>query len=850
MTAEDKEIAKNIFSKVLAKYSSPAVDKGNPQVDTISKEPLSKQCGQDGVPVPRSSVEKVPNIVHSLPTAASEPSTGGSETSVARALMGNEVSHSLPGSTTRSSRPSATGARRKSTRLENLPCPVCQMTPFHLRYRCPVIIAGPDSIRKRLEELESQDAERYKDLIGELERMIVSRSNASGRTRTSNVNPDSASSSITGHSEQQTRSDASDHSADHPPQTKILTHGSITDERRSREDESPSDDSYEESEVTILPITKDQPTLRLSPPCANINLDEIVNGPVGLPHSLDDIIDAVIDEEANTDGTEMEQVELDEEDEDEGFDAKFRRFSRRLAKDMPSSEEEESEDDDIEEISGAQFGTSHQDPLEALSFQAMTNGDTTSDVDENNLEFTEGLAAVLNSAASMNGRGKKSAENEPSNDVVRPSTSSQPNNGSSQSSKKANTGPVTAKSATVDSIDSTMPPPEDTNLRASVERQKQIVTDRDPIQPAEDFSVIEKAPRTSLVGRMRTRNATKASLLAATEAVPLRTSQVRGKGGPQTKQNDSTTPGSRQKPTTNPEPSPAPPANPATSDTSEAVGPSATQDKASRIGAEKPDTRAKTLASKAEALASTVTEKGRRKSTGKAARPVVVIPSAPLRRVPSQPPPPSLDKWATLSSAHDDDSVADQLHSSSQTEQENVVASGDKDVAESADAPVIEQASDAADTVPENPLFLPSESQTPFPYSQWKGNATQEVSAGNDETPAVISLGSESETEKAVKSRKPPRRRSSISYRSLTDIAKQKALFSAPASSPATHISQRSTQPSNNGRLGNLGRKHALAEEDEEEEEGSDSDSSQDDKASHIPKARLAGATVRSQKAR
>jgi hypothetical protein len=191
-----------------------------------------------------------------------------------------------------------------------------------------------------------------------------------------------------------------------------------------------------------------------------------------------------------------------------------------------------------------------------------------------------------------------------------------------------------------------------------------------------------------------------------------------------------------------------------------------------------------------------------------------------------------LDKWATLSSAHDDDSVADELHSSSQAEQEAAAAAEKNAIG----TPVPEQPSDVADAGSQNPLFLPSDSQMPFPYSQWKDGATQEAASAKHQE--VVAVSSESDEEKRAKIKTPARRRASISYRSLTDLTKQKTLFPV-FSSPAQQRGQV------NRRLGKAAWRNELAQE---EEEGSDSDSSEDASDSHIPKARLASANVRSQK--
>ena len=52
------------------------------------------------------------------------------------------------------------------------PCPVCLERPFHVRYKCPIVLQGSDAIQKRLDELKQSNPRDHKHLIEELEGLL------------------------------------------------------------------------------------------------------------------------------------------------------------------------------------------------------------------------------------------------------------------------------------------------------------------------------------------------------------------------------------------------------------------------------------------------------------------------------------------------------------------------------------------------------------------------------------------------------------------------------------------------------------------------------------------------------
>ncbi|KAJ7647174.1 hypothetical protein FB45DRAFT_191152 [Roridomyces roridus] len=134
--------------------------------------------------------------------------------------------------------------------------------------------------------------------------------------------------------------------------------------------------------------------------------------------------------------------------------------------------------------------------------------------------------------------------------------------------------------------------------------------------------------------------------------------------------------------------------------------------------------------------------------------------------------------------------------------------------------------SSSPETHQDAPLFLPAESQIPFPYSQWTEEAKN--SESDDEE--------EEEVAKAVKSSS--QRPSTTSYRRLTDIASQPNVFSSRPTLRSAAFPSSSLPQSKDKRSELYG---TLARDEDE----SDSDSDAGDEPSHIPKSRQAGAQKR-----
>ncbi|THV02392.1 hypothetical protein K435DRAFT_836454 [Dendrothele bispora CBS 962.96] len=114
------------------------------------------------------------------------------------------------------------------------------------------------------------------------------------------------------------------------------------------------------------------------------------------------------------------------------------------------------------------------------------------------------------------------------------------------------------------------------------------------------------------------------------------------------------------------------------------------------------------------------------------------------------------------------------------------------------------------------PLFIASESQAQFPYSQWQDDVGEADSDDEEEVAQAITVQS--------------RTSRTTSFRRLTDIASQHTLFSAPLSQPIE------PQKSTTDMYGEMADVYG---------DDSETDSDSDVEKSHIPRSRRAGAKTR-----
>ncbi|KAG6918551.1 hypothetical protein DXG01_013641 [Tephrocybe rancida] len=180
----------------------------------------------------------------------------------------------------------------------------------------------------------------------------------------------------------------------------------------------------------------------------------------------------------------------------------------------------------------------------------------------------------------------------------------------------------------------------------------------------------------------------------------------------------------------------------------------------------------------------------------------------------------SLDTWATLKPSSpipdaDATMMVDELEPSSPIHDTHM------------DLGYPNKSSESQDVTTEDPLFFPTDSLPPFPYSQWNDESQKEIENNQDES------NDQDEIEVPVQQSQPkPKPSQNPKYRRLTDITSDHGLFTTPPNLRATRSSMAAKKTTDMyGRSG----------KDEIESSESESDNSDAQEKSHIPKARMAG---------
>ncbi|KAJ7496145.1 hypothetical protein B0H11DRAFT_2227147 [Mycena galericulata] len=669
----------------------------------------------------------------------------------------------------------------------DIACPVCRIPPLHLRYRCPIVLAGSASIRKRIAELQQDDATHHLQLIQELRNLAEKSEKSSKPKDLSNVN---AHSTVPRALEQ--TGGVSNSSAGH----KLVPSGDG------------SDSSSDDSDIPPLAARKIIPPRPLDLH-TDAELDAIIRGPLTSRLTVNDIMS----EEEQEDGTESVVLENDDED-----DIKFRRRSRKLDVAGSSGEEDEDDDDNFDANADAQL------PVVNLSVRTDSRRSSTRSATEPLDTF---MAIDARQSMDIDSTGNKAVDDAMASDqlvfnsdspvVANVTESTDILLGSPQSTR---TTPIPLplkgppKCATEDTI---------------------LAGDDDPIQPAEGFPPtpiqqnktaqlgIPSTPRVSQ--RMKDQNGKTPMRLSQLDPPFNLSSQT------QTKAAESTQPGEdtnsrriRTRSATRvgslaviPPSAPMevqPPAKKrrAPNKTAEqraqeeAAKLAAKEAKASLKAQAKGAKKGKTLVENGPTTDPSVPEVAAPKLPSDSAPPV----GTPHTSIPPPRTPVSQAEWTVLKSTspvEDEYREHDELRSSSP----QPPIDGDHG---------------------EAPLFFPAESQVPFPYSQWN-------SVPEDACPGSPKESEDEDEEEEVAASMKPSQRPTGSYRRLTDIASQPSLFSTKPTLRAADLPSASFPRSKDKRDELYG---ALTREDDD---STDSDSSTGEAPSHIPKSRRAGVATR-----
>ncbi|KAJ6587059.1 hypothetical protein DFH09DRAFT_1142441 [Mycena vulgaris] len=695
------------------------------------------------------------------------------------------------------------------------PCAVCKTSPFHLRSRCPIVLAGSGPIKKRIAELQQDDTADHSQLIQEL-RSIAEKSERTSKTK--------APQNVNAHSPVLPRNTkkggVSNPSVDVPGHAVAVASGSgPRDDGRS----SSSDDSESEAPTTrkVLPF-------RPADSSVDAELDAIIRGPGGPSRiTLDDIL---FEEEGDEDA---QSVVLEDDGEE---DLKFRRRSWNIDA-AASSDEELGEDDDGDSQAGKVAEGRHS-PVVNISARADSRRSSTRSV-------TEPLLAIhLRQSTDVDPTGDIAVEDAMASDnaIFRMETPVFAEGGESPAhlpdspNRSTRTTPIPSTP--------TGSPRRDKKANSNLQQvhTPEITTADDPIQPAEDFPPTPVQPAKTaqpgtpstprMVQRMKDRNGkipvrlsqldppfsltprSRTTLPKMTQDDAAKEDQADEDAVSQRTRTRSSTrvlsveaippPSEAQQPAKRrraPNKTPEQRAE-------EAAAKLAAKEERDRLRKEKADAKAETKAAGRNGLKNMANCPPTDPESSKATPP----PKLVLDSAASVDEPVSQDEWTVLKSAspHDEEyrdheSMRDELHSSSP-------------------APLND-----GDREEEAPLFLPAASQVPFPYSQWN-SIPEEFCPGSPKE-----SGDEEDEEEVAASVKSSQRPGA--WRRLTDIAKQASLFSTPPLQAAAVL------PASFPRAKD--KRDELYGAIPQEDDSTDSDSSAGDAPSHIPKSRRAGMATR-----
>lgn len=246
--------------------------------------------------------------------------------------------------------PAAHAQRAASARAGSARCPVCDKAPFHLRYRCPVITAGAQSIQNRIAELKKGGSN--KRLVRELE-ILAKKAQMKAARMSSPAQADGKQAGL-----------APVPTSPEIPILSTLPAGSTisevvveakddgsSDESSSDEgddehgegDEDGEDDEDEDgngNEAQAAPASSSSSLgIFFDGSLNDVDIQAILRGPVSSKSVLEMIASSSSSSDNDSDEDKSEEPKLAAEEE-EREERKFRRVSRRLERDAPSSDEE------------------------------------------------------------------------------------------------------------------------------------------------------------------------------------------------------------------------------------------------------------------------------------------------------------------------------------------------------------------------------------------------------------------------------------------------------------------------------------------------------------------------------
>ena len=292
---------------------------------TASQQKKSKR---DTSALPACDIQDIINQVLAK-NKTSQPGSSApemSQTSLAKpSILGKTLSKlpeteipvaAVPSSTVTGSSPimapsKETRDSRVAKKSKAAPCPVCAQ-PFHLRYTCPIVLGGPESIQNRIKELKAARP-ILKPLIGELQ-ILMKKAIAKKTRRRDPLSMDGTSEGVL-----ETAQEDPLGADDTPsvPSTTVVGNDSDGD----------TSDEYDRDLPEPLPVTD-----------SDDHLDALLRGPKQ-PDLHKSVLLEISSENSAEDEEEREDQELEVED-DEGEAKKVHHMTKRYEYDGSSDEDE------------------------------------------------------------------------------------------------------------------------------------------------------------------------------------------------------------------------------------------------------------------------------------------------------------------------------------------------------------------------------------------------------------------------------------------------------------------------------------------------------------------------------
>ena len=229
---------------------------------------------------------------------------------------------------------------------DEYPCPICLEGPFHLRYECPTVAAGPEVLEKRIKELREGAgrgegaAMQWQNLPGELDIILKQMKARIGVSRSAAM-PESIRSSTTTKLIIPSGSTVSEVTVENKDE------GSSNEGSDDDDDDEENGDDGDDEEAQPSRRAKSSSPYKIPPAFSgqadleNLDIEALIRGPASQSKSVLDDIPSRSDSEDEDDEDDAEEVEEEVEENDK----EYRRQAKRLEKWAASSDEN---DDDIE----------------------------------------------------------------------------------------------------------------------------------------------------------------------------------------------------------------------------------------------------------------------------------------------------------------------------------------------------------------------------------------------------------------------------------------------------------------------------------------------------------------------